>query len=52
MSAAGPPRDYEHLDAASPLVTLVEQLTARGDRRYVHVEKGELSLTLMKQPVA
>ncbi len=51
LRAAGPPRDYEHLDAASPLVALVEQLTSRGDRSYVHVEKSGLSLTLMKQPV-
>ena len=29
MRAAGPPRRYEHLDADSPLVTLVEQLTRR-----------------------
>jgi oxaloacetate decarboxylase (Na+ extruding) subunit alpha len=48
LRTAGPPRDYEHLDAASPLVTLVEQLTRRTDRSYVHVQKGDLALTLSR----
>ena len=46
MRAAGPPRRYEGLDATAPLVTLVEQLTRRADRGYIHVRKGDLSLTL------
>jgi oxaloacetate decarboxylase alpha subunit len=48
LQAAGPPRDYEHLDAGSPLVTLVEQLTRRTDRSYIHVQKGDLALTLAR----
>jgi hypothetical protein len=49
LRAAGPPRRYDHLDAASPLVTLVEQLTKRTDRGYVHVQQGDFSLTLSRQ---
>jgi oxaloacetate decarboxylase (Na+ extruding) subunit alpha len=49
MRAAGPPRSYEHLDAGAPLVTLVEQLTRRVDRHYIHVQKGALSVTLARQ---
>jgi oxaloacetate decarboxylase alpha subunit len=48
LHAAGPLRDYEHLDAGSPLVSLVEQLTRRTDRGYIHVQKGDLALTLTK----
>jgi oxaloacetate decarboxylase alpha subunit len=48
MRAAGPPRSYEHLDAATPLVTLVEQLTRQSDRSYIHIQKGDLSLTLAR----
>jgi oxaloacetate decarboxylase (Na+ extruding) subunit alpha len=48
MRAAGPPRDYEHLDAHTPLVALVEQLTRRPDRAYVHIERGDLALTLAR----
>jgi oxaloacetate decarboxylase alpha subunit len=48
LRAAGPPRRYDHLDAASPLVTLVEQLTTRTDRAYIHVQKGALTLTLAR----
>jgi oxaloacetate decarboxylase alpha subunit len=49
MRAAGPPRRYDTLDATSPLVTLVAQLTQRADRRYVHIAKGDLSLTLARE---
>jgi oxaloacetate decarboxylase alpha subunit len=49
LRAAGPPRSYEHLDATSPLVTLVEQLTRRTDSSYIHVQKGDLSLTLARR---
>jgi hypothetical protein len=49
LRAAGPPRRYDHLDATSPLVTLVEQLTRRADRGYVHIQRGDLSLTLARQ---
>ncbi|HLH21374.1 MAG TPA: hypothetical protein VK066_02550 [Chloroflexota bacterium] len=48
MRAAGPPRDYEHLDAASPLVELVAQLTQRSDRHFIQVQKGDLALTLAR----
>jgi oxaloacetate decarboxylase (Na+ extruding) subunit alpha len=48
LRAAGPPRRYDPLDAASPLVTLVERLTQRTDRAYIHVQKGDLTLTLAR----
>jgi oxaloacetate decarboxylase (Na+ extruding) subunit alpha len=48
LRAAGPPRRYDHLDAGAPLVALVEQLTRRAGYRYVHVQKGALSLTLTR----
>jgi transketolase C-terminal domain/subunit len=48
MRAAPRVRVYEPLDATAPLVTLVEQLTRRGDRGYIHVQKGDLSLTLAR----
>jgi oxaloacetate decarboxylase (Na+ extruding) subunit alpha len=48
LRAAGPPRRYESLDATSPLVALVRQLTQSGDRRYVRVQRGALSLTLAR----
>lgn len=49
MRAAGPPRSYEHLSADRPLVTLVEELARRTDRHYIHVQKGDLQLTLAKR---
>ncbi|HZS02764.1 MAG TPA: biotin carboxyl carrier protein [Chloroflexota bacterium] len=48
LRAAGPPRRYEQLDAESPLVGLVAQLTRRADRQYIHVQKGGLALTLAR----
>ena len=49
MRAASPPRADEYLTAKQPLVTLIEELTRRTDRRYIHVQQGELSLTLAKR---
>jgi len=49
MRAAGPPRRYEHLQAGAPLVRLVEQLTKRTDRRYLHVQTADFSLTLARR---
>ncbi len=46
MRAAGPPRSYDYLDADRPLVSLVRALAKRSDRQYIHLEKGDLSLTL------
>lgn len=46
MRAARPLQEEEYLSAAHPLVTLVQQLTRRADRRYIQVQRGELSLTL------
>ena len=48
LRAAGPPRSYDGLDAAAPLVGLVAQLTERRDRQYIRVQKGALSLTLAR----
>ena len=48
MRAAPPVRVYEPLDATAPLATLVEQLTKRADRGYVHIQKGDFSLTLAR----
>jgi oxaloacetate decarboxylase alpha subunit len=48
MRAAPAVRVYEPIDATSPLVTLVEQLTRRPDRSYIHLQKGDLSLTLAR----
>jgi oxaloacetate decarboxylase (Na+ extruding) subunit alpha len=48
LRAAGPPRSEDALDADQPLVTLVAELTRRADRRYVHVQKGDFSLTLQR----
>src|SRR3954453_10245351 len=48
MRAAPAVRVYEPVDASSPLVTLAEQLTRRPDRSYIHLQKGELSLTLAR----
>jgi oxaloacetate decarboxylase alpha subunit len=48
MRAAPPVRVYEPLDATSPLVRLIEQLTRRGDRGYIYIQKGDLSLTLAR----
>lgn len=46
MRAAGPPREY--LSARQPLVRLVNELTKRKDFSYIHVQKGEVSVTLQK----
>jgi oxaloacetate decarboxylase alpha subunit len=48
LRVAGPPPSYDRLDAGSPLVTLVEQLTRRTDRDYIHIHKAGLSLTLAR----
>jgi len=50
MRAAGPPRAYDALSATSPLVTLVQELSRRTDRHYIHVQRGDFSLTLAKPP--
>lgn len=49
LRAAGPPRSYEHLSAAQPLVTLIAELARRSDRRYIHLRKGALSVTLARR---
>jgi oxaloacetate decarboxylase alpha subunit len=49
VRAAGPPRAYDHLDGSQPLVALIEALTRRTDRAYVHVQKGDLAITLMQR---
>ena len=48
MRVAPPVRGYEPLDATSPLIKLVEQLTRRTDRGYIYVQKGDFSLTLAR----
>ncbi len=47
MRAAGPPREYK--SASHPLVTLIQQLTKQNQWRYIHIQKGDLSLRLEKQ---
>jgi hypothetical protein len=47
--AAGPPHADLALDATQPLVTLLEALTKQTDRRYVYLQKGDLSLTLAQR---
>ncbi len=39
MRAAGPPRQYTHLDM--PLAALIEELGKRKQVRYVHVQRGD-----------
>jgi oxaloacetate decarboxylase alpha subunit len=46
MRAAGRPKEY--LSAKEPIVTLLEQLTNRRDCAQIHVQRGDLSITLQK----
>jgi hypothetical protein len=47
MRAAGPPPEYS--SARHPLVTLIQQLTKQNQWRYIHIQKGDLSLRLEKK---
>jgi oxaloacetate decarboxylase alpha subunit len=47
MRAAAP--STEGLSVTQPLVTLIQELTRRADRSYIHLQKGDLSLTLRKR---
>jgi oxaloacetate decarboxylase (Na+ extruding) subunit alpha len=47
MRAAGPPKLY--FTSANPLVTIIHELLRKGELGYVHVEKGDFSLTLQKR---
>jgi oxaloacetate decarboxylase alpha subunit len=46
MRAAGPPREY--FTSTNPLVMIIHELLQRGELGYVHVSKGDFSLTLQK----
>ncbi|HVN24888.1 MAG TPA: hypothetical protein VMT71_13030 [Syntrophorhabdales bacterium] len=46
MRAAGPPREY--LTSANPLVMIIQELLRKEELSYVHVSKGDFSLTLQK----
>ena len=46
MHAAGRPKEY--LSAKEPVVTLLEQLANRNDCAQIHVQRGDLSITLQK----
>jgi oxaloacetate decarboxylase (Na+ extruding) subunit alpha len=46
MRAAGPPKAY--FTSANPLVMIIHELLKRGELGYVHVGKGDFSLTLQK----
>ena len=48
MRAAGPPVEY--LSAEQPLVTLLRELAQRTDRTFIHVQKGNISITLGRSP--
>jgi oxaloacetate decarboxylase (Na+ extruding) subunit alpha len=47
MRAAGPPRPYVSDDP--PLMTLVRELAGQSDRKFIHVQKGDTSITLGKR---
>jgi oxaloacetate decarboxylase alpha subunit len=47
MRASGPPREY--FTSANPLVMLIHDLLRQEELGYVHVKKGDLSLTLQKR---
>ncbi len=47
MRAAGPPRAY--FTSTNPLVMVIHELLKQGEIGYVHVEKGDFSLTLQKR---
>jgi oxaloacetate decarboxylase (Na+ extruding) subunit alpha len=49
MRTASPVRVYEPIDATSPLVDLVEQLTKRLDQGYIHIQTGDFALTLARE---
>jgi len=44
MRAAGRPKEY--LSAKEPVVTLLEQLANRNDCAQIHVQRGDVSITL------
>jgi oxaloacetate decarboxylase alpha subunit len=46
MRAAGPPKEY--FTSANPLVMIIHELLKNRELGYVHVEKGDLALTLTK----
>ena len=48
MRAAGPPVEY--FTFSNPLVTLIHELLRKEELGYVHVKKGDLALTLRKNP--
>jgi len=49
MRSAGPPSAYR-LSAGRPLLSLLQELTMRTDRDFIHIEKGGLSITLARRP--
>ncbi len=46
MRAAGPPREY--VTSTNPLVQIIHELLRKEELGYVHVNKGDFSLTLQK----
>jgi oxaloacetate decarboxylase (Na+ extruding) subunit alpha len=46
MRAAGPPREY--VVSTNPLVQIIHELLRKEELGYVHVNKGDFSLTLQK----
>ena len=47
MRAAGPPKEY--VTSTNPLVMIIHELLKKRELGYVHVEKGDFSLTLQKR---